>query len=309
MDKAEYHGDRGGYFPCQKTFWDATTCFFAKRRLKDERSSKFHLANASDCSCRVGNLLQPIRSTTQIWVATSNGWFSGSCANQFPYQSGQIFLIWTLAKVDSAGLLTLFHSLNEALRCNIVFFQLTVTKFGFIGKSLLQWRFQGIQPPSPPRLISRSKWGPKGRKKIFETGPPSLYVRVWIPPPPPLPLYRGLDPPMPVTKFLDVNERIYMILSFVPGEGLKVIESGFSGAACEQQTYFRSSLLSLPTTGNASAVRRLLVEWPFSFRTLIFTARKIGFTQIYSVQIWCKKVFSFWRTIWHETFYKYLFLL
>ena len=66
---------------------------------------------------------------------------------------------------------------------------------------------------------------------------------------------------MPVTKFLDVNERIYMILSFVPGEGLKVIESGFSGAACEQQTYFRSSLLSLPTTGNASAVRRLLVEW------------------------------------------------
>ena len=88
-----------------------------------------------------------------------------------------------------------------------------------------------------------------------------------------------------------------MILSFVPGEGLKVIESGFSGAACEQQTYFRSSLLSLPTTGNASAVRRLLVEWPFSFRTLIFTARKIGFTQIYSVQIWCKKVFSFWRTI------------
>ena len=101
-------------------------------------------------------------------------------------------------------------------------------------------------PPPPPRLISRSKWGPKGRKKIFETGPPSLYVRVWIPPPPPLPLYRGLDPPMPVTKFLDVNERIYMILSFVPGEGLKVIESGFSGAACEQQTYFRSSLLSSP---------------------------------------------------------------
>ena len=66
-------------------------------------------------------------------------------------------------------------------------------------------------------------------------------------PPPPLPL--GLDPQMPVTKFLDVNERIYMILSFVPGEGLKVIESGFSGAACEQQTYFRSSLLFLPSEG------------------------------------------------------------
>ena len=136
--------------------------------------------------CR--NLLQPIRSTTQIWVVTSNGWFSGSCGNQFPYQSGQIFLTWTLAKVDSAGLLTLFHSLNDALRCSIVFFQLTVTKFGFIGKSLLQWRIQGIQPPfsplPPPHLISRSNSGPKGRKKQFETGPPSLYLRVWIPPPP-----------------------------------------------------------------------------------------------------------------------------
>ena len=40
---------------------------------------------------------------------------------------------------------------------------------------------------------------------------------------------------MLVTKFLDVDERIYMIMSFVPGEGLKVVESGFSGVACEQQ--------------------------------------------------------------------------
>ena len=28
------------------------------------------LASASDWSCRVGNLIQPIRSTTQIWVVT-----------------------------------------------------------------------------------------------------------------------------------------------------------------------------------------------------------------------------------------------
>ena len=36
-----------------------------------------------------------------------------------------------------------------------------------------------------------------------------------------------------------------MVMSFLPGEGLKVVESGFSGVGCEQQTYFRLSLLSL----------------------------------------------------------------
>ena len=125
LDEAEYdlinHGDRGGYFPSQKTFWDATTCFFAKRLLKDERRNSIWLILLI-VRAVWGNLLQSIRGTTQIWVVTPNGWFSGSCGNQFPYQSGQIFLIWTLAKVDSAGTLTLFHSLNEALLCSIVFF-------------------------------------------------------------------------------------------------------------------------------------------------------------------------------------------
>ena len=48
-----------------------------------------------------------------------------------------------------------------------------------------------------------------------------------------------------MTKYLDIKERIYMVMSFLPGEGLKVVESGFSGVGCEQQTYFRLSLLSL----------------------------------------------------------------
>ena len=88
---------------------------------------------------------------------------------------------------------------------------------------------------------------------------------------------------MLVTKFLDVNERIYMIMSFVPREDLKVVESGFSGVGGREAT-----------TGNTSAVRRLLMAWPFSFRTLIFTARKIGFTQIYSMQ---KSVFLLANTM------------
>ena len=46
-------------------------------RLRKERRNSIlttrhypDLASASDWSCRVGNLIQPIRSTTQIWVVT-----------------------------------------------------------------------------------------------------------------------------------------------------------------------------------------------------------------------------------------------
>ena len=61
----------------QPTFGDATTGFPAKWRLRNERRNstlmtRHHpdLGSASDWSRRVGNLIQPIRSTTQIWVVT-----------------------------------------------------------------------------------------------------------------------------------------------------------------------------------------------------------------------------------------------
>ena len=61
----------------QPTFGDATTGFPAKWRLRKERSNSIlmtrhfpDLGCASDWSCRVRNLIQPIRSTTQIWVVT-----------------------------------------------------------------------------------------------------------------------------------------------------------------------------------------------------------------------------------------------
>ena len=165
------HGDRGQYFPSQKTFCNATTCFFAKRRLKDERRNSIWLM-------LLGNLLQPIRSTTRDLGSDSHVQWLILWELRKPVSI--LFLIWTLAKVDSAGISTIFHSLNEALRCSIAFFELTVTKFGFIGRSLLQWRIQGIQPPPlPPRLIFRPN-----EKEKFETGPPPLYLRVWIAPTP-----------------------------------------------------------------------------------------------------------------------------
>ena len=56
---------------------DATTGFSAKWRLRNERRNSIlmprhypDLGSASDRSCRVGNLIQPIRSTTQassVW--------------------------------------------------------------------------------------------------------------------------------------------------------------------------------------------------------------------------------------------------
>ena len=70
---------RGGSASLRKqpTFGDATTGFPAKWRLKNERRNSIlmtrhfpELGSASDWSCRVGNLIQPIRSTTQIWRVT-----------------------------------------------------------------------------------------------------------------------------------------------------------------------------------------------------------------------------------------------
>ena len=63
----------------QPTCCDTTTGFSAKCRLRNERRNSILMrchysdqSSASDWSCREGNLLQPIRSTTQIWVVTRN---------------------------------------------------------------------------------------------------------------------------------------------------------------------------------------------------------------------------------------------
>ena len=69
-----------GFFPSssmrkQLTFGDVTTGFPTKWRLRNECRNSIlmschysDLDSASDWSCCAGNLIQPIRSTTQIWV-------------------------------------------------------------------------------------------------------------------------------------------------------------------------------------------------------------------------------------------------
>ena len=61
----------------QLIFREAATGFPAKWRLRNEPRNSIlmtrhypDLSSASDWSCRVGNLIQPIRSTTLIWVVT-----------------------------------------------------------------------------------------------------------------------------------------------------------------------------------------------------------------------------------------------
>ena len=43
------------------------------------------LGSASDWSCRVGNLIQPIRSTTQIWVVTRHQYGISALVAQTPF--------------------------------------------------------------------------------------------------------------------------------------------------------------------------------------------------------------------------------
>ena len=99
----------------QPTFGDATTGFPAKWRLRNEHRNSImmtrrypDLASASDWSCRVGNLIQPIRSTTQIWVVTRHqygisalvsqtsfgGETSGSIAKCRLFSQATVFQSW-----------------------------------------------------------------------------------------------------------------------------------------------------------------------------------------------------------------------
>ena len=69
---------RGFSLRKQPTLGDATTSFPAKWRLRNECRNSIlmtryypDLGSAFDCrSSRVGNFIQPIRGTTQIWVVT-----------------------------------------------------------------------------------------------------------------------------------------------------------------------------------------------------------------------------------------------
>ena len=52
------------------------------------------MGSFSDCSCRVGNLIQPVRSTTQIWVVTRHQYGISSLVSHTSFgeeTSGSVF--------------------------------------------------------------------------------------------------------------------------------------------------------------------------------------------------------------------------
>ena len=78
----------------QPIFGDATTGFSAKWRLRNEHRNSIlmtrhypNLGSASGWSCRVGNLIQPIRSNTPIWVVTRHQY---DCLNQISHAARPI---------------------------------------------------------------------------------------------------------------------------------------------------------------------------------------------------------------------------
>ena len=89
------------FFPCPSP---TTTGFPTKWRLRNKRRNSIlithhypDLGSASDWSRRMGNLIQPIRSTTQVWVVTSSVWNFCAHFSDAIWQGNQWWLCQMLA--------------------------------------------------------------------------------------------------------------------------------------------------------------------------------------------------------------------
>ena len=126
----------------QPTVCDATTGFLAKWRLRNElRNSMLmtchypDLGSASDCSSHGGNLFQPIRSTTQIWVMTCHPYGIFALVSQMSFHgetSGGISKCWLFSHVRN----------NEDCIFLTSWFIYVLCSMGFPPKD----RLKGVQP-------------------------------------------------------------------------------------------------------------------------------------------------------------------
>ena len=66
-----------------------------------------NLGSASDCSCHVGNLIQPIRSTSQIWVVMHHQYGISALVSLTSFggeTSGSITKCWLFSQARVGGL-------------------------------------------------------------------------------------------------------------------------------------------------------------------------------------------------------------
>ena len=115
----------------QPTFGDTTTGFPAKRRLTKERGNSIlmtrhypDLGSASDFSRRVGNLTQPIRSTTQIWVVTCHQYGISALVSQMSFgreTSGSIAKCWLFSQATKCHfVLAIIEIFNRDVKLIII---------------------------------------------------------------------------------------------------------------------------------------------------------------------------------------------
>ena len=88
----------------QQTFCDAITGLPTKWHLRNECRNSIlmtrhflQLGSASDWPCHVGNLLQPIRSTTQIWVVLHHQYGISAFISQLHFAGKPVVAVWMSA--------------------------------------------------------------------------------------------------------------------------------------------------------------------------------------------------------------------
>ena len=114
----------------QPTFGDTTTGFPAKRRLTKESGNSILMTRhypdlgSADFSRRVGNLTQPIRSTTQIWVVTCHQYGISALVSQMSFgreTSGSIAKCWLFSQATKCHfVLAIIEIFNRDVRLIII---------------------------------------------------------------------------------------------------------------------------------------------------------------------------------------------
>ena len=112
----------------QTTFREVTNGFPAKWRLRNERGNSIlmtrhypDLGSASDYSCRSWNLLQPIRSNTQIWVVRRHQYGISALVSQTSFRGktvGDVEMSSVFSGYLECSFARASNSLTSAPRCH-----------------------------------------------------------------------------------------------------------------------------------------------------------------------------------------------